>query len=175
MPVLQRTSTVLRRGAVGLLVGGVILVMVLVEARQDHPGKGAAPSCGTHRPTRPTGRWFAVAPWGWRRSGESHPTRPGSRAARCSCGNARTDPGCGSAPISSPRPRWSGTAAYQAFGTGQIARPAIWMTPPTRCSSRMEALCFGDLGLLYGCSGVPTAPSTVAPSFEGLPTRLVSP
>jgi hypothetical protein len=40
MPVLQRTSTVLRRGAVGLLVGGVILVMVLVEARQDHPGDG---------------------------------------------------------------------------------------------------------------------------------------
>ena len=40
MPVLQRTSTVLRRGAVGLLVGGVILVMVLVEARPDHPGDG---------------------------------------------------------------------------------------------------------------------------------------
>ena len=40
MPVPQRTSTVLRRGAVGLLVGGVILVMVLVEARQDHPGDG---------------------------------------------------------------------------------------------------------------------------------------
>ena len=40
MPVLQRRSTVLRRGAVGLLVGGVILVMVLVEARQDHPGDG---------------------------------------------------------------------------------------------------------------------------------------
>jgi hypothetical protein len=38
MPVPQRTSTVLRRGAGGLLVGGVILVMVLVEARQDHPG-----------------------------------------------------------------------------------------------------------------------------------------
>jgi hypothetical protein len=40
MPVPQRTSTVLRRGAVGLLVGGVILVMVLVEARPDHPGDG---------------------------------------------------------------------------------------------------------------------------------------
>jgi hypothetical protein len=40
MPVPQRTSTVLRRGAVGLLVGGVILVMALVEARQDHPGDG---------------------------------------------------------------------------------------------------------------------------------------
>ena len=40
MPVPQRTSTVLRRGAVGLLVGGVILVTVLVEARQDHPGDG---------------------------------------------------------------------------------------------------------------------------------------
>jgi hypothetical protein len=40
MPVPQRTSTVLRRGAGGLLVGGVILVMVLVEARQDHPGDG---------------------------------------------------------------------------------------------------------------------------------------
>ena len=40
MPVLQRRSTVLRRGAVGLLVGGVILVMALVEARQDHPGDG---------------------------------------------------------------------------------------------------------------------------------------
>jgi hypothetical protein len=40
MPVPQRTSTVLRRGAVGLLVGGVILAMVLVEARQDHPGDG---------------------------------------------------------------------------------------------------------------------------------------
>jgi hypothetical protein len=40
MPVSQRTSTVLRRGAVGLLVGGVILVMVLVEARPDHPGDG---------------------------------------------------------------------------------------------------------------------------------------
>ena len=110
-----------------------------------------------------------------RRSGASHPTRPGSRAARCSCGNARTDPGCGSAPYSSPRPRWSGTAACQAFGTGPIARPAMWMTPPTRCSSRMGALCFGDLGLLYGCSRVLTAPSTVAPSFKGLPTRLVSP
>jgi hypothetical protein len=40
VPVPQRTSTVLRRGAVGLLVGGVILVMVLVEARPDHPGDG---------------------------------------------------------------------------------------------------------------------------------------
>jgi hypothetical protein len=40
MPVLRRTSTVLRRGAVGLLVGGVILVMVLVEARPDRPGDG---------------------------------------------------------------------------------------------------------------------------------------
>ena len=40
MPVPQCTSTVLRRGAVGLLVGGVILVMVLVEARPDHPGDG---------------------------------------------------------------------------------------------------------------------------------------
>jgi hypothetical protein len=40
MPVPQRTSTVLRRGGVGLLVGGVILVMVLVEARPDHPGDG---------------------------------------------------------------------------------------------------------------------------------------
>jgi hypothetical protein len=40
MSVLQRTSTVLRRGAVGLLIGGVILVMVLVEARPDHPGDG---------------------------------------------------------------------------------------------------------------------------------------
>ena len=40
MPVLQHTSTVLRRGAVGLLVGGVILVMVLVEAWPDHPGDG---------------------------------------------------------------------------------------------------------------------------------------
>jgi hypothetical protein len=45
------------------------------------------------------------------------------------------------------------------------------MTRPTRCSSRMGALCFGDLGLLSGCSGVLTAPSTVAPSFLGLPTR----
>ena len=40
MPVLQRRSTVLRRGAVGLLVGGVILVMVLVEVWPDHPGDG---------------------------------------------------------------------------------------------------------------------------------------
>ena len=40
MSVLQRRSTVLRRGAVGLVVGGVILVMVLVEARPDHPGDG---------------------------------------------------------------------------------------------------------------------------------------
>ena len=40
MPVLQRTSPVLGRGAVGLLVGGVILVMVLVEARQDRPADG---------------------------------------------------------------------------------------------------------------------------------------
>jgi hypothetical protein len=40
MPVLQRTSTVLGRGAVGLLVGGVILVLVLVEARQNHPADG---------------------------------------------------------------------------------------------------------------------------------------
>lgn len=40
MPVLQRTSTVLRRGAVGLLVGGVILLMVLVEARPDLPADG---------------------------------------------------------------------------------------------------------------------------------------
>ena len=40
MPVPQRTSTVLGRGAVGLLVGGVILVLVLVEARPDHPGDG---------------------------------------------------------------------------------------------------------------------------------------
>ena len=40
MPVLQRTSTVLDRVAVGLLIGGVILVLVLVEARQDHPGDG---------------------------------------------------------------------------------------------------------------------------------------
>ena len=44
----------------------------------------------------------------------------GSRAAQCSCGNARTDPGCGSAP-SSPRPRLSGTAASQAFGMVQAA------------------------------------------------------
>jgi hypothetical protein len=143
------------------------------------PGGGAARPPGrwalrraverTGQPGQPVGGW-----WGthsrWRRSGASHPTRPGSRAARCSCGNARMDPGCGSAP-SSPRPRWSGTAACQAFGMGQIARPAIWMTPPTRRSSRMGALCFGNLGLLYGCSGVLTAPSTVAPSFKGLPTR----
>jgi hypothetical protein len=40
MPVPQRTSTVLGRGAVALLVGGVILVMVLVETRQDHPADG---------------------------------------------------------------------------------------------------------------------------------------
>jgi hypothetical protein len=40
MPVPHPTSTVLRRGAVGLLLGGVILGMVLVEARPDHPGDG---------------------------------------------------------------------------------------------------------------------------------------
>ena len=40
MPVPQRTSTVLGRGAFGLLVGGVILVIVLVEARPDRPGDG---------------------------------------------------------------------------------------------------------------------------------------
>jgi hypothetical protein len=40
MSVPQRTSPVLGRVAVGLLVGGVILVMVLVEAWPDHPGDG---------------------------------------------------------------------------------------------------------------------------------------
>jgi hypothetical protein len=40
MPVLQRTSTVLGRVAVGLLVGGVILLLVLVEARRNHPADG---------------------------------------------------------------------------------------------------------------------------------------
>jgi hypothetical protein len=40
MSVPQHTSNVLGRVAVGLLVGGVILVMVLVEARPDHPGDG---------------------------------------------------------------------------------------------------------------------------------------
>jgi hypothetical protein len=40
MSVPQRTSPVLGRVAVGLLVGGVILVMVLVEAWPNRPGDG---------------------------------------------------------------------------------------------------------------------------------------
>jgi hypothetical protein len=153
MPVPQRTSTVLRRGAFGLLVGGVILVMVLVEARQNHPGDGRCAEL-----------WNAPANQANRSvvSGHSFPLA----TVRGVAPNKAGQPGCsvllreredgpwlwfGAA--SSPRPRWSGTAACQAFGMGQIARPAMWMTRPTRCSSRMGALCFGDLGLLYGCSG----------------------
>jgi hypothetical protein len=66
MPVPQRTSTVLRRGAVGLLVGGVILVMILVEARPDHPGDGRcaelwnAPANQTNRSVV-RGRTFPLA------------------------------------------------------------------------------------------------------------------
>jgi hypothetical protein len=37
MPVPQPTSTVLRRGAVGLLVGGVIRCVVLLREREDGP------------------------------------------------------------------------------------------------------------------------------------------
>jgi hypothetical protein len=40
MSVPQRTSPVLGLGAFGLLVGVVLLIIVLVEVRQDHPGDG---------------------------------------------------------------------------------------------------------------------------------------
>jgi hypothetical protein len=68
MSVPQHTSPVLGIGAFGLLVGGVLLIIALVAVRQDHREMGAAPNCGPHLPTSPTGRWFAVAPFRWRRS-----------------------------------------------------------------------------------------------------------
>ena len=40
MRLPRRTSNILGKGALGLLVGGVILVTVLVEVRPDHPGDG---------------------------------------------------------------------------------------------------------------------------------------
>ena len=40
MRLPRRTSNILGKGALGLLVGGVILVMVLVQVRPDHPGDG---------------------------------------------------------------------------------------------------------------------------------------
>jgi hypothetical protein len=40
MSVPQHTSPVLGLGAFGLLVGGVLLIIVLVAARQDHPRDG---------------------------------------------------------------------------------------------------------------------------------------
>ena len=149
----------LAAGRSGLLVGGVILrFIVLVEARPDHPGDGRcaelwnAPANQANR-SMVRGRAFPLATV--RGVGPNKAGQPGCCGAVAGARGWTLD--AGSAP-SSPRPRWSGTAACQAFGTGPIARPAMWMTPPTRRFSRMGALCFGDLGLLYGCSGAPTAP-----------------
>ena len=66
MSVPQHTSPVLGLGAFGLLVGGLILVMALVEARQDRPGDGRcaelwnAPANQSNR-SLVRGRAFALA------------------------------------------------------------------------------------------------------------------
>jgi hypothetical protein len=53
----------------------------------------------------------------------------------------------------------------------------MWMTPLTRCFSRMEALRFGDLGPLVRAAvgRCPIAAGNCRALCEGLPTRLVSP
>jgi ribosomal protein S18 acetylase RimI-like enzyme len=152
MPVPQRRSTVLRRGAVGLLVGGVILVMVLVEVRPDHPGDGRcaelwnAPANQANRSVV-RGRSFPLA---------TVRGVPPNKAGQPGCSVLLREREDGpwlwfGAAITETSVVWDGGVSGVRYGTD--ARPAASTTLPTRRSSRMGALCFGDLGLLYGCGG----------------------
>jgi DNA-binding PadR family transcriptional regulator len=49
---------------------------------------------------------------------------------------------------------------------GPIAQPAVWMTPRTRCFSRMGALRLGDRGLAVRLEWRSKTPPTVAPSCK---------
>jgi hypothetical protein len=173
MSVPQHTSPVLGLGAFGLLVGVVLLIIVLVAVRQDRPGDGRCAEL-----------WNAPANQANRSVVDGHAFPLAT--VRGVPPNKAGQPGCsvflwerqdgpwlwfGAYFVTETSVVWDGGVSGVRYG--QIARPAMGMTRPTRCSSRMGALCFGDLGLLYGCSGALTAPSTVAPSFEGLPTRRV--
>jgi hypothetical protein len=40
MRLPRRTSNILGKGALGLLVGGMILHLIILEARPDHPDDG---------------------------------------------------------------------------------------------------------------------------------------
>jgi hypothetical protein len=174
MSVPQRTSTVLRRGAFGLLVGGVILVMVLVAARQDHPGDGRCAEL-----------WNAPANQANRSvvGGHAYPLV----TVRGAEPNKAGQPGClvllrqradgpwmlFAAVITETAVIWDGGVTGVRYGTdsptGDVNdTPNAMLQPDGNLASVISVL-------LCSCSGVLTTPPTVAPSTEGLPTRQVVP
>jgi hypothetical protein len=152
----------------------VILVLVLVEARQNHPADGRCAEL-----------WNAPANQANRSvvGGHAFPLA----TVRGVAPNKAGQPGCsvllreredgpwlafGAYFVTETSVVWDGGVSGVRYGTDS---PTGWVDDTPNAMLQPDgSLCFGDLGLLYGCSGVLTAPSTVAPSFKGLPTRLVS-
>ena len=125
MPVLQRTSTVLDRVMVGLLIGGVILVLVLVEARQDHPGDGRCAelwNAPANQANRSVVRGRAL---GLATVRGVEPNKAGQPGCSVLLREPEDGPWLAFGAAFVTETAVSGTAACQAFGTGQIARPAM--------------------------------------------------
>ena len=89
----RRTSNILGKGALGLLVGGMILHLITSRRVQATRAMGCAElwNAPANRANRSMvrGRAFSLAT-----VRASDPARPGGRAVWCCCGNARMDPGC---------------------------------------------------------------------------------